>query len=682
MTTTLRPPAVPLVAIDPYFSVWSMADRLTDDFTRHWTGKRNAMTGLIRIDGIPWRFAGRTEPNPEQYYTEPEAMRQTGVQVTPLSTIYRFEAGGVTLEAVFTSPLLPDSLELLSRPASYVSFRVHSIDGKPHAVQIYFDVTGEWCVNTSDQKVILEQEQSAGLTVLKASHAKQQVLNASGDDHRIDWGTLMLAVQQKSDTQTWIGSAQIRKAFVRSGELKPADWEPQLATSEAHEVRAAQPVLGTLWDCGEIHGEEEKSHLIVLAYDDIYAIEYFGEKLEAYWKKTGQSALEMVAAAYREYAEIMIRCEAFDQRLQADAIAAGGEKYADILSMSYRQAIASHKLVLDSEGQPLFMSKECFSNGCIATVDVSYPSIPMFLLYQPELVRGMMRPILKYAASDAWPFEFAPHDVGQYPLANGQVYGENAREAQMPVEECGNMLVMAAAVSLADGHLEFAAEHRQLLSQWADYLLEFGLDPENQLCTDDFAGHLARNANLSAKAIMGVASYSILCGLLSESAGADRYLQAAKDMAVQWAQLAANEGEGSPHTRLSFGSEDTWSLKYNLIWDLIFDTQIFDKAIIQREINWYLEQQNRYGAPLDNRKSYTKGDWLVWAASLAEEQKDFEAMIAPLWDFMNETSDRVPFSDWYDTITGRQIGFQHRSVVGGMFIKLLKDMGLAQAGQS
>lgn len=682
MTTTLRPPAVPLVAIDPYFSVWSMADRLTDDFTRHWTGKRNALTGLIRIDGVPWRFSGMTEPNPELYYTEPEPMRQSKVSVTALSTFYRFEAGGIALEAVFTSPLLPDNLELLSRPASYVSFRVRSIDGKAHTVQVYMDITGEWCVNTSDQKVLLDREQHDGLEILKASHADQKVLNASGDDHRIDWGTVMLAVEQQTDTQTWIGSAQIRKAFVRSGELKPADWEPQLDVAQAHEVRAAQPVLGTLWNCGEIHGEEDKSHLIVLAYDDIYAIEYFGEKLGAYWKRTGQSAKEMVAAAYREYEEILSLCEAFDQRLQDDAVHAGGEKYADILSMSYRQAIASHKLVLDSDGQPLFMSKECFSNGCIATVDVSYPSIPMFLLYQPELVRGMMRPILKYAASDAWPFQFAPHDVGQYPLANGQVYGENAREAQMPVEECGNMLVMAAAVTLADGHLEFITEHRQLLSRWGDYLLEFGLDPENQLCTDDFAGHLARNANLSAKAIMGVASYSILCGLLGEATEAERYLQAARDMAAQWVQLAADEGQGSPHTKLSFGIEDTWSLKYNLVWDLIFDTGVFDKAMIEQEIKWYLNQQNRYGVPLDNRKSYTKGDWLVWAASMAQNQGDFEAMIAPLWDFMNETRDRVPFSDWYDTITGRQIGFQHRSVVGGMFIKLLKDKGLTQGSQS
>ncbi|GJM81077.1 hypothetical protein HMSSN139_35730 [Paenibacillus sp. HMSSN-139] len=371
----------------------------------------------------------------------------------------------------------------------------------------------------------------------------------------------------------------------------------------------------------------------------------------------------------------MARCDTFDAKLREDAIRAGGEKYADILSLSYRQAIAAHKLVRDPEGQVLFMSKECFSNGCIATVDVSYPSIPLFLLYQPELVRGMMRPIFKYAASDAWTFEFAPHDVGQYPLANGQVYGENALEAQMPVEECGNMLVMAAAVTWADGNTDFVLEHRGLLAQWADYLVEHGLDPEHQLCTDDFAGHLARNANLSAKAVMGVASYGLLCEMLGEEEPAEHYRQAASDMARKWEGLAADPSADS-HTMLAFGQPGTWSLKYNLVWDGIFGTGLFREEMIRREVAWYLEKQERYGTPLDNRAAYTKADWLVWAGTLAEEREDFERIISPLWTFLNETRDRVPFTDWYDTKTSAQIGFQHRSVVGGLYIKLLKDRGL------
>lgn len=673
MNTKLRPPAVPLVTIDPYFSVWSMADRLTDDFTRHWTGRRQAFTGLIHIDGVAWRFAGRVESNPERYYTEPEAMNQTGLEVTPLSTRYQFEAGGVGLDVTFTSPLLPDDLELLSRPASYVSFRVRSLDGSPHQVRLYVDVTGEWCVNETDQVITWQQEEQGGLTVLQVSHSEQKALHVSGDDQRIDWGTFILAVKQAPDVRTYLDKAQIRKQFVRDGEIRSNEGAAPLAQPQP--VRDAELVMASVWEIGEVAGTDEKSQLIVLAYDDVYAIEYFGQPLEAYWKKDGKTITNLLDEAFRDYPDLMARCDTFDVKLREDAIRSGGEKYADILSLAYRQAIAAHKLVLDPEGQVLFMSKECFSNGCIATVDVSYPSIPLFLLYQPELVRGMMRPIFKYAASDAWTFDFAPHDVGQYPLANGQVYGENALEAQMPVEECGNMLVMAAAVTLADGNTDFVLEHRELLAQWADYLAEHGLDPENQLCTDDFAGHLARNANLSAKAVMGVASYGLLCGLLGEEETAERYRRAASDMARKWEGLAADPSADS-HTMLAFGQPGTWSLKYNLVWDGIFGTDLFGEDMIRREVAWYVEKQERYGTPLDNRAAYTKADWLVWAGTLAEGREDFERIVSPLWTFLNETRDRVPFTDWYDTKTSAQIGFQHRTVVGGLYIKLLKDRGL------
>ncbi|MBB3129641.1 hypothetical protein FHS19_004316 [Paenibacillus rhizosphaerae] len=664
----IRPPAVPLVTVDPYFSVWSMADRLTDDDTRHWTGQRQGMAGLIRIDGKTLRFAGRVEPNAERYYTEPEAMTQVECRLTALSTIYVFEQAGIRLQVRFTTPLLMDDLDLLSRPASYVQFDVKAIDGKRHDVQVYFDVTGEWCVDTSDQKVIWQRREAEELVLLEMSHEQQEVLNRSGDDLRIDWGRMYLAVKAGPQVHTFIDTADLRKRFVRGEGIPPDGSQPM-----PQAVRERTMVLGSIWDAGAI-GAEATEWTVVLAYDDVYAIEYFGDKREALWKRSGGSADAMIRQAFADLPSVIRRCEDFHQKLWADAVAAGGEKYAELLVLGYRQAIAAHKLVTDAAGNVLFMSKECYSNGCIATVDVSYPSIPLFLLYNPELVKGMMRPIFRYASSDAWPFDFAPHDVGQYPLANGQVYAENRMEGQMPVEECGNMLIMAAAVSLAEGNADFAAEHWELLAAWAAYLLEHGLDPEHQLCTDDFAGHLARNANLSVKAIMGVAAFSLLNRIRGHAGEAGRFLAAAREMAEKWETLA----EDGDHTKLAFGQEGTWSLKYNLIWDQIFDTRLFSEKTAEKEVAWYLARRSRYGVPLDSRASYTKSDWLVWAASLASRQEDFEKLVAPLWAAYHDTPDRVPMTDWYDTETDRQMNFQHRSVVGGLYIKLLKDQGLSR----
>lgn len=675
MTTSIRPPAVPLVTVDPYFSVWSMADRLTDDYTRHWTGKRNALTGLVRIDGVCYRIIGKVEPSAERYYTEPPVMEQVELTVTPLTTAYRFTAAGVEVQLDFTTPLLLDDLSLLSRPASYIQATVSSLDGLAHEVQLYIDVTGEWCVDTSDQPVIWGEEQSGECRLLYMQHAQQQILNRSGDDLRIDWGRFYLAVQGEGEqVQTGFAAESVRKHFARSGQV---DFTSELAQPHPAAAATCTPVMASLWNCGSLPPEGHVSQLIVLAYDDEYSIEYFGDRLQALWKKGGVDAATMIAAAFAEYPAILERCTEFGRDLLAQATASGGAKYAELLVLAYRQAIAAHKLVEDTEGKLLFMSKECYSNGCIATVDVSYPSIPLFLLHAPELVKGMMRPIFRYAASDQWVFEFAPHDVGQYPLANGQVYAENARDGQMPIEECGNMLVMAAAVSLADGHADFAAEHWALLTQWAEYLVAYGLDPENQLCTDDFAGHLARNANLSVKAIMGIASYGLLHRMRGDSAEAERYFAKARTMAREWEQLAAEDD----HYQLAFGKSGSWSLKYNLVWDILMETDIFAPEIAEKEVAWYLRNQDKYGVPLDSREHYTKADWLVWAATLATREDDFRALIEPLWKALDETPDRVPLCDWHHTETARQMNFQHRSVVGGLFIKVLKDRWL-EAGQA
>ena len=658
MNRPLRAPAIPLLTVDPYFSVWSMGDRLYDTETCHWTGQPQSMYGALRIDGTDWRFLGdrfalRGAARRNMTAREPMGMAQTACRIEALTTEYVFAGGGVELAVTFLAPFLPELREKMFRPVNYVHFRLRSTDGRKHDVELYFDLSAELCVDDGTEKVRFKAEKLAGSALLSLGNRRQKVLNRSGDDLRIDWGRVYLLAP--ADARAVHGdAAKVRIEYKSS---------PFAGTS----VAESTPVIGFVQRFAVKPAVCETTALV--AYDDVYSIEYFHEKLVGAWRDCEPDFHAMLGNAAKDYADLARRAAKFNAELAGEAEAAGGGDYRDICLLAYRQAFAAHKAVYDADGKLLFLSKENFSNGCFGTVDVSYPSSPLFLRYWPELVKGLMRPVLRYAASAAWQYDFAPHDVGQYPLANGQVYAGNRREYQMPVEECGNMLLMTAALAKAEGKADFAREHWKLLQKWADYLADIGLDLGTQLCTDDFAGHLANNANLAIKGVLGIAAAGDLARQLGKRAAAKKYAALAADLAKKW-QKKAFAGD---HYVLAFGKPETWSMKYNLVWDKMLGYDLFDPEIARTEIAWYRRVQSEFGLALDNRKPYTKSDWIVWSASLAETRDDFEALIAPLWKFLDESPSRVPFSDWYGVNDRLVQAFQARSVVGGVFLKILKD---------
>lgn len=635
MPNMMRLPAMPLVVSDPYFSIWSAADRPTDRDTTHWTGAEKPLHALISVDGRLMRLLGLGGE---------AAMTCTGADVTATRTQYRYEDGGVRATLAFTTPLLLNDPDVLSTGVTFIEIATESIDGAAHEITCQFCASSQLCFDgATTPAMAYDSFDLSGLNVAFVGQRRQKPLCHSGDHITIDWGNLYIA----------------SRATV---------------TSDAHGVCA----------------KSKDALFLMLAYDDIAAINYFGRLTPAWYARRGKTVVQMLGEMDARKADLMARCAALDAQIREDAGKIGGADYAFVCAAAYRQSVGAHKLIADENGEMVFLSKENDSNGCIGTVDVSYPSIPLYLLYNPAFVRAMCRPILKFANLPVWKYDFAPHDVGRYPCATGQVYAATGRRLangdtppdyylypaskdaydfkdQMPVEECGNMLLMLAAAGRADGDWKLAKEYLPTLGKWVKYLIEYGEDPGEQLCTDDFAGHLARNINLSAKTVCGVAAYGLILEALGRTEEGAQYRARAGEMAKSWLARA----DAGDHTYLTFDGTG-WSMKYNMVWDRLFGLNLLPVSFYQKENAWYLSHMNRYGLPLDSRADYTKSDWLMWTAAMAAPEQ-LPAYITPLADFLRETSGRVPFSDWYDTKTGRLQHFIARSVQGGVFMPLLVE---------
>ena len=802
-STDLRLPSVPLVVNDPYFSVWSPYDKLTDGTTRHWTDKEMPLLGMLRVDGQVYRFLGAQQEyilsaiapmadeerwegmvsrevqrdgwqaenfNAAEWHAEkaawgsqgldnissrwqregsdiyirrevdltaeqlkedlylkyshddvfelyvngtqvattgetwvdnvvlhvtdslkalfhegcnviaahchnttggayadfglfrnirPEGVtaqvaEQKSVDVLATNTYYTFACGPVELDVVFTAPMLIDDYDLISTPINYISYQVRSTDGQKHDVQVYLSGSPLLAVDAESQPTISVTGSQEGVGYVRTGTIDQPILARKGDGICIDWGYFYLPA---INGNVALGSAvDVEKAFAETGAL------PQTSECVVARKAADMPALAYVHDFGQV---ETASSYALVGYDEVQDIEYMYKRYKGYWAHDGKvSIFQAFNRLNSEYGSIMQRCRDFDKMIYDDGMASGGKEYAEILSASYRHVMAAHKLFEDEDGNLLWFSKENNSNGCVNTVDLTYPEAPLFLVYNPELQKAMMTSIFDYSLSGRWTKPFAAHDLGTYPTANGQVYG-----GDMPLEEAGNMITLAAMLCKLDGNTLYVDKYWDILKTWADYLAENGQDPENQLCTDDFAGHWAHNCNLSLKAICGVAGFAEMARMRGETAVADEYLGKARAMARKWEETAL-EGD---HYRLAFDRENTWSQKYNMIWDKLWGLNLFSDEVYDREIKYYLKVQNKYGLPLDCRRDYTKSDWIMWTAGMAPDMDTFQQFVHPVYTYINETESRVPISDWSDTKTAKMVGFKARSVIGGYWMRVLVD---------
>ena len=665
-------PSYPLFVKDPYFSIWSNGEVLNEQNTQIWFGETKKIYGLIKIDGDTYCFIGNAE---DLLNLGVKKAVQTDLKVTAFTTDYTFTVGKATLNVSFVSPLPLNDLDLLSMPVCYMDYKVSGVKN----AQIIMLVNRTICYNNIEQT--LDKSVRAGVMNLGDFEAgfmglcRQMPLSNAGDEIGADWGWYYLA----GETAFVIDEDEIKNLISGDTEFNANGQERYLCVIN-----------------------QSLNSKIMIGYDDTVSIDYYGKLCKGYYLENN-TIIDALKFIDKNSSKINAQLVEFEKDL-INRAKPFGQDYIDILFASLRQSIAGHKLVRDENGEILWLSKECASDGCVATVDVSYPSMPLYLLYNPELVKGMMRPIIKFAGYDVWCYDFAPHDAGTYPLCYGQLYAIQAlpnkyhakygvdkffsnattrfplyllpanfetytHTRQMPVEECANMLIMLLAVYDRDGDIDFFKVNKELYEKWCGYLVKYGLKPENQLCTDDFAGHLANNLNLAIKATVGIGAFAKLLLEIGETEKSTKYRSIAEEYAKEITAFANDK----THLPITWDTgEETFSLKYNFAFDKLLKLNLFSQDLFEKEVDYYIEKTEKYGVPLDNRKMYTKSDWILWASSLTDDLEKTKKLIAPIKKFLAETPSRVPFGDWYETVDGTFHMFKARTVQGGCFILLLK----------
>ena len=314
---------------------------------------------------------------------------------------------------------------------------------------------------------------------------RQTQLEFTEYNQQAEWGywyyatdnTKQLTYQQGRNTTVWSN-------FVNNGFL------PNTANDNFRPIEKNQPVFGFAVDMGVIHKQTE-STLFQISLNQQNCILFESApgnvSVPCMWTNyfgTDEAAVEYF---YNDYANILSECNALDNQVQTDAVAAVGDDYYSITALAVRQAFGALEFT-NSPTQPWVFLKEISSDGDIQTVDVIFPFHPIAVYMNATILKYMLDPLFINQEAGYWPYAFSIHDLGYFPNATGY---NNGLDEMQPLEECGNMIIMTLAYAQRTGDNAYLAEHYDLLLQWNNYLVNDSLIPAGQLSTDDFLGFIA-----------------------------------------------------------------------------------------------------------------------------------------------------------------------------------------------
>ncbi|KAJ4361805.1 hypothetical protein N0V83_010746 [Neocucurbitaria cava] len=633
--STLTPPVLPLVVRNPYLSTWlqNAREEPWSKWPMFWTG---AEVGFSVLASLPdsnevFPLLGRPHDSLEadgEDYTIAYA-RYKGAQYDASTTNLTYSirvsdelaaATDVDITLSFLSPITPTSTLRQTIPAAYLSIHVQGSVN----VNIYVDVNGQWVSGKQESLIewgLTEQEAPGtndGLKTWRVKRQTEQIFTETNDQP--EWGQLHFTgpahVRHEAGSSTLL-----RQRFARTGTLQ------NLVDEKFRAIMEDEPVFAFV---KEFKAKNSSSTSSAASSSVLFTITHIQDPVTQYasargltfmrplWKSWFPQDSKLIQFHYQDFTKANALARNYSEQLRVDAYQSGSTNYVDIVALSARQAMGATSFSGTPEN-PLLFLKEISSNGNSQTVDVIFPAFPFFLYTQPKWLAYLLEPLLEHQLSGQYPNKYSMHDLGaHFPNLTGHADG---RDEYMPVEECGDMLIMGLAlvnslsynsdaesqsiwstvgndvetstvgekpfalalgdhngVEYIDGSLgggtkgieqakKWLEGSYELWKQWTGYLVEDALEPHNQLCTDDFAGWLPLQTNLALKGIIGIKAFSELADLFDRPGDAKHYRNISETYIKKWEEYGISR-DGS-HAKLAYDWYGSWTTLYSLYADAV-----------------------------------------------------------------------------------------------------------------
>ncbi|OJJ39227.1 hypothetical protein ASPWEDRAFT_49265 [Aspergillus wentii DTO 134E9] len=625
----LTPPVLPLIVRNPYLSTW-LGNARQEPWSKwpiFYTGEEIGFSIMAQVPstGSVYPLLGK----PHDYLKSGSGYKvqfpnYTGLNFDASTTnlTYHIESSSAPFDITvsFLSPITPTSTLRQSIPASYVTVHVHgAVD-----VNIYMDVNGRWVSGdagspiTWRHDVLGSKKDHDQVSLRRWQIQRQNELLLSEISDRAEWGTLHFT--GPADAQWQSGEASdVRRGFAKKGALINENDEWHRAIGDREPVFSLAKSFSSKNAKGSDH-TQSVTFTIALIQDPVtqFAASRGLTFMRPLWRSWFSSAEELLQFHYNDLSNVAALASSYSEQLARDAYLSGADDYVDIVALSARQVMGATQFA-GTPDDPILFLKEISSNGNFQTIDVIFPAFPFFMYTNPRWLAYLLEPLIEHMLSGQYPNTYAMHDLGtHFPNATGHPDGN---DEYMPVEECGNILIMGLALvnsllynedsaassiwSTKGAPAQVLAKQQQgffplgdlykvdgienidqnwgggsegrrlaenwikrsygLWRQWTGYLVEFSLKPENQLSTDDFAGQLALQTNLALKGIVGINAMS----KIAEVAGRDEdvaYYKNISDIYVaKWEEYGMSR-DGS-HAKLAYDWYGSWTTLYNLYAD-------------------------------------------------------------------------------------------------------------------